>query len=355
MREAMLVLMLIGLLSPGRSMGQALPQSPEVRAGQVGDLNRQAVRAFRNRDFRGAEDLARHAWELSQGEKIGGEGGFAAANLGAALAMQGRLGESLEWQARAEEVFGRDGDTVARGRLAVARAVILFMKGKEEEAVVSLGRAGEMVDKEDLRLSCVDAEILGHSGDVQKAQKGYTKFMSLLNACRARGDSSGVVVCAMRLGCLEGTTGGHEDALKNYAEVFNIVRAWGDTVQMGMALRNMGLANRKLRQYPESEKTYQEALGLARGSRNPGLAAEVLNDLSMLYAEMGDEVRAEETDREAEAALRSIADGLKKGLLVDSVLLDFYQIVKVRFANLLPYDGDLFVGFYDQLALEPPR
>jgi tetratricopeptide (TPR) repeat protein len=249
----------------------------------------------------------------------------------------------------------RDGDAVVRGRLALARAVVFHLKGKEKEALGSLDLARGLSGKDDFRLACVEAEVRSNSNDVEQAQAGYVKCQEMLNGCRARGDSSGVLVCAMRMGYLEGTTGGHEDALKYYTEALQIVRAWGDTSRMGVALRNIGLANRKLRQYPESEAAYREALDLARAAGNRGLAAGILNDLSMLYAEMGDEARAEATDREAEEALRSIADDLRQGKLRDTVLLDFYQGVKVRFANLLPYNTDLFAGFCDQLALEPPR
>ena len=349
MWKAILACILAGLLlSPGR------PQAAEDPAGRAEDLTRQAVRAFVERDFRAAETLARQAWDLCQAGTAGRQAGFAAANLGAALAVQGRLEEALEWQGRAEEVFAREGDALTQGRLALARAVVLYLKG-EKGALASLDRARELLGKDDFRLTCIEAEVRGNSNDSEQAQAGYMKCLEMLNGCRARGDSSGVVMCAMRMGYLDGTTGGHEDALKYYTEALKIVRAWGDTSRMSVALRNIGLANRKLRQYPESEAAYREGLSLAGAAGQRAQAAEILNDLSMLYAEMGDEARAEATDREAEAALRSVADDLSQGRLKDTVLLDFYQGVKVRFANLLPYDADLFAGFCDQLTLEPPR
>ena len=350
MWRAILACILAGLLlSPGR------PQAAEDPAGRAEDLTRQAVRAFGERDFRAAETLARQAWDLCQAGTAGRQAGFAAANLGAALAVQGRLEEALEWQGRAEEVFAREGDALAQGRLALARAVVFYLKGKEKEALASLDLARGLFGKDDFRLACVESEVRSSSNDGEQAQAGYVKCLEMLNVCRARGDSSGVAVCAMRMGYLEGTTGGHEDALKYYTEALQIVRVWGDTSRMGVALRNIGLANRKLRQYPESEVAYREGLSLAGAAGQRAQAAEILNDLSMLYAEMGDEARAEATDREAEAALRSVADDLSQGRQNDSVLLDFYRGIQVRFANLLPYDTDLFAGFCDQLALEPPR
>ena len=350
MRKITVVFLFLVLCSR-QGTGQSLSSALEDRIVQRNAFNRASVQAFRGRDFRAAEDYARQAWGL---DSSGVEGaGFAAANIGAALAVQGRLEEALQWQGRAEERFTRNGDPVTQGRLALARGVVLYLKG-EKGALACLDRAGELLGKDDSGLASVEGTVRSNSNDGEQAQAGYMKCLEMLNKSRAGRDSSGVAVCAMRMGYLEGTTGGHEDALKNYTEALQIVRAWRDTSRMGVALRNVGLAHRKLRQYVESEAAYREALDLTRTARNQGVAAEVLNDLSMLYAEMGDEARAEATDREAEAALRSVADDLSHGRLNDTILLDFYRVVQVRFANLLPYDTDLFVGFCDQLALEPP-
>lgn len=351
MRKIALAFVVVVVLNPEQGVSQPLSQAVEDRTGRIDALNRQSIRAFRGRDFRTAEGYARQAWDLGQS---GGREGFAAANLGAALAMQGRLAEALQWQGRAEEILTRSGDAAAQGRLALARGVVLYLKG-DKGAPASLDRARELLGKDDPGLASVEAEVYSNSNDGAQAQAGYVKCLEMLNRCRAGGDSSGVVVCAMRMGCLEGTTGGHEDALKYYTEALNIVRARRDTSRIGVALLNVGLANRKLRQYTQSEAGYREALDLARAAGNRGLAAEALNALSMLYAEIGDEARAETTDREAEAALRSIVDDLRQGRLSDTVLLDLYRVIQVRFANLLPYNTDLFVGFCDQLALEPPR
>lgn len=350
------VLMFIGivLLSPGQVVGQA-PAAGEDRAGRVDALNRQAVGAFRGRDFRTAEDCARKAWELCGAGAGGRDAGFAAANLAAALTMQGRLEEALQWQGRAEEVFAREGDADARGRLAVARVVTFYLAGKEEEALATLDRVRELTGKDDVRLAGIEVEVRGNSNDGVQMQAGYMKCLETLNACRAKGDASSVALYAMRMGCMEGGTGGHSDALKYYTEALQVLRAEGDTARAGLALRNIGLACRKLGKYPESEAALREALDLARACGDRRLTVEVLNDMSMLYAEMGDGARAQTCDQEAEAALRVVAEDLRQGRLNDTVLLDFYKLLQVRYANLPPYYTDLFVGFYDQLVLEPPR
>ena len=51
--------------------------------------------------------------------------------------------------------------------------------------------------------------------------------------------------------------------------------------------------------------------------------------------------------------MRSIAEDLISCTVVDNVLFDFHGLLRLRYANLLPYDADMFEGFYDQLILDP--
>ena len=277
--------------------------------------------------------------------------GLAAANLAAVLTIHGRLEEALRWQDRAEEIFGREGSSALQGRLAVAQAVTLLLAGEEEGAWVSIRRARELLGEDDWGSAWAEAEVQSQSKDTG----GYMKYMELFKECHTRDDNTDVAHCAMRLGRIEGTTGGRQAALEYYTMALEILRAERDPSGIGLALRNVGLALRKLRQYPESEAAFREALDLAHNRGDRRLIVEILNDLSVLYAEMGDNARARDWDLEAEEALQSIAEDLKRGQLTDTVLLDFYRFLKVRYVNRAPYDTDLFVGFYDQLVLRPLR
>ena len=69
-----------------------------------------------------------------------------------------------------------------------------------------------------------------------------------------------------------------------------------DSVGMGLAVRNMGLASRKKMVYDEED--------------------------------------------------------VRSGRSVDSLLLDYHHLLRLRYASLLPYENDRFTGFYDQLVLE---
>lgn len=334
------------LLSLELSSGEPSLQASGEWAAQIDSLNQQAFRAFQSRDFRTAKTAARQAWALCGTDADGCDAGLAAANLAGVLTMYGRFEEALQWQDRAEEIFEREGNSTLQGRLAVARAVTRFLA--EEEVTDSIARARELLGEDDWRLGYLEAGVQSHSSDAHRVQAGYA---GLLKACRASGDSAGVVLCAMHLGQVEGSTGGHRAALAYYTRALEILRSERDSSRIGLALRNIGLAHRKLRQYSESEAASQEAVGLARTQGDRRLVVEVLNDLSMLYVEMGEDARARDRDMETEKALRSIAEDLKRGRLTDTVLLDFYQLLNMRYLNRTSYDTDLFVGFYDQLML----
>ncbi len=361
MWKTVLIVVAAALPVSGQAETAPSPQTPGERAGQIDSLNRQACRAFLNRDFQAAQASAQQAWDLCQKGADGPAPGLAAAGLAAVLTMHGRFEKALQWQGRAEEVFVSGGDTTLQGRLEAARAVTNFLRarqysaGETEEALIGIRKARELLGANDARTANIEAEILCHSNDANRAQSGYMKYMRLLRQCRAKGDSTGLALCATRMGRTEGITGGHGATLKYYTEALGIFRAQKDTGGIGLALRNIGLAQRKQRQYSESEAASQEALDLARHGGNQRLALEVLNDMNLLYAETGEAARAQECDLQAQAAMRSIVEGLKQGQFTDTVLFDFYQLLNMRYVNRPPYDADPFVGFYDQLVLEAPR
>ena len=85
------------------------------------------------------------------------------------------------------------------------------------------------------------------------------------------------------------------------------------------------------------------------------MTAEVLNAMIVLYMNMGDEARARDCNREAEEVLEAIAEDLRQGRLTDTVMLDFFGLLQMRYSNLPPCNADLFVGCFDQLVLEPPK
>ena len=334
-------------------------QALDEGAVQVDSLNRKAFASFQTQDFRQAEAAALEAWNRSDPDALGA--GLAAANVAAVLAIKGQLDGALQWQGRAEGIFRRKRETGLLGRLAVARAVthflgsLKFSAGNAEDSLPDLKEARELLGEEDFRMARVEAQILCNSEQAEHAQAGYMAFVRLSATHEKDGNRMCGARCAVCMGHAEGKSGGHRSALQYYEKALEIYLAEGDSVGAGLALRNIGLARRKLRQYPESEAACRKALDMARGTENTRLEIEALNDLSLLYMEMGDEAGARSADREARAAVQAVAEAIRSGQLDDTVLLDFYQVLKIRYANLLPYSTEMFAGFCDQLALEPPR
>ena len=107
MRKAILTVVLFGLLWPETAPEAAPPDASRVRTSRIDSLNRTAFSAFRSRDFRTAEAVARRAWDLCGNATNDVAAGVAAANVAAALTMYGSFREALEWQDRAKAIFVR--------------------------------------------------------------------------------------------------------------------------------------------------------------------------------------------------------------------------------------------------------
>jgi len=85
----------------------------------------------------------------------------------------------------------------------------------------------------------------------------------------------------------------------------------------------------------------------------PRLEFRALNDLSIALAHAGDAVAAREANLQAEAVLAAIAEELRQGHLVDTPLVDYYDLLRERYLNPPRFRIDGFPWLFDQLALAP--
>jgi tetratricopeptide (TPR) repeat protein len=155
------------------------------------------------------------------------------------------------------------------------------------------------------------------------------------------------------MGALEGTSGGHEAALEIYTQIAAIHRKEKDHIKLGTALRNIGFAHRKLGNYDRSAAILKSALEMARITENRRLTVITLNDLAQLYSEIGNQDLSLQFDTTCQDTLKAIVNDLRSGKTRDSVTFDFHHLLRLRYANLLPYETDPFDGFYDQLVFQP--
>ena len=166
-------------------------------------------------------------------------------------------------------------------------------------------------------------------------------------------DNTRTSVCASHLAVMEGTSGGHRAALDYCAKVCEIEREQQDELRVCAALLNIGLAHKKLSNYAASEDAYTEALDVARRVGDRRMQFLGRNDLAQLLSEAGRPDASRRMNAGADSMLRSIVADLRSGEIVDDILFDFHGLLRRRYANLLPYEADLFRGFCDQLALDP--
>ncbi|MBT3601604.1 MAG: tetratricopeptide repeat protein, partial [Candidatus Latescibacteria bacterium] len=221
--------------------------------------------------------------------------------------------------------------------------------GVPTEALNLLTRAKDILGTEDLATKMVEAEINGYSSKAAHVTQSYMGYVHLLAACQKAGDSLRVGHCAMRLGRVDGATGGHGGALQNFERGARIFEALGDVRMHAWALRNMGHAQRKLGHYDVAQDVLEKALDLARKTKTQNLEIRVLNDLSRMAMERGHHDQAVSYEKGMDTVLRALQADIIAGRNRDSVMLDFYHLLKLRYASLLPYETDMYVGFYDQL------
>jgi tetratricopeptide (TPR) repeat protein len=325
----------------------------------IDSLNAEAYRLFHERDFGKADKAARLAHSLCCPDSDLRSAGIASANLAALLTLNARFDQAQSLQREADALFARAGLKERRGRLQVARAVTSFLLARRysadepNEALSDLHRATALLDTNDLGLCIVTAEIMARSNRPERFQSGYADLVRLVALCRQKGISGSASVCARHLAVMEGVSGGHRAALKYNRMAYEAEQAQGHELEAADALRNIGLAQRKLEEYTASEESLHQALGLATKLHDKRMQFVVLNDLALLLTEAGRGQAAQLMDVRADSMLRSIAADLQSGTLEDNILFDFHGLVRQRYANLLPYGTDLFEGFCEQLALNP--
>jgi len=319
------------------------PCNGATQGSEADEAGREAAAAFRQRDFPRAHERAERQWELaeSQGDRF--QAGLAAANVAAALAFSGRLDEALGWYETAADRLRAAGRTRALGRLAVARALAQYMRHDAESGERELARARELLGV-DWRLEYV-ASALRLWADMELWQ-AYPRFEGLLERARQSGDTSRVAATLMALGWVGGD-------VRHFEEAIRLFEARGDTRSVVFARTNLGIIFLRSGELERAETELVEALDLARRVADPRLEFIVQNDLSVVYARAGAAARAREADLQAEAVLGGITEDLRQGRRQDTVLLDYYHLLRMRYLTRHIFLFDPFPWLFDQLVLEP--
>jgi ATP/maltotriose-dependent transcriptional regulator MalT len=312
--------------------------------------NRQAWEAFQRRDFPRAEALARQAWTAAGPQTDPSQAAIAAVNVGAALALRGRLEEALEWSHRGEERLGTGGDKVVRGRVLASRALIRFARGEQDESRADFERAEALLGADDWRfalartLTRVYVEV-----DAAAAQELETM---LAQARRSGGDPVRVVPCLMGLGWLEGLYG---SGASRFEEMRRVLEGRADDSVLALVDHDLAAVHLRGGRLEGAEAAVRRGLETARRAGDLRLEFILLNDQSLLHVQKKEDAAARESDRAAQQSLVALTAALREGRLEDSLLLDFRQLARLRYINQPLVLGDPFLGVMDQVALDPAK
>jgi hypothetical protein len=313
-------------------------------------LNGKAWEAFRARDFAVAEASARAAWRAAEADADARQAGVAAANVAAGLAMRGRFAEALEWSGKSDARLAASGSTKARGRLAAARALIHLADGAREAGQAEFARAETWLGKDDWPLAFVRLTALVYAEPASDTV--YKGLAALLKTARAEKDPQRTLRCLLALGWGE-TFFDPGSSLARYREAHALVAGGTDPELRAYAAHDLGTALFRSRDLGAAEAAFAEGLAEARRSADRPLQVVLLNDLSLLHVQTGEDAAAREEDASAQRVLAGIAEDLRRGRIEDTLLLDFRQLSKLRYLDLPSVLFPLFHGLFDQLALDP--
>jgi len=319
------------------------PCNGATQGSQAAEAGREAVAAFRQRDFNRAHERAERQWNLAESQADRFHAGLAAANVAAVLAVTGRVDEALEWYETAAARLTAAGRTRELGRLAVARALAQYARHEAERGERELARARELLGT-DWRLEYV-ASALRLWADME-LWRAYPRFEALLERARQSGDQSRVTATLMALGWVGAD-------VRHYKEALRLFEARGDTRSIVVARLNLGILSLRSHDLDRAQTQLQNARDLARRAADPRLEFIALNDLSIVYARAGAAARAREADLQAEAVLGGITEDLRQGRRQDTVLLDYYHLLRMRYLTRPICLVDPFPWLFDQLVLEP--
>jgi len=327
----------------------ASPPSTAVE-GRAVDANQAAWEAFHQRDFPRCEQLAREAWQLAEADRDSLQAAVAAANLAAAVAMRGRLDEALEWSRRAEERLGPEPQPLVRGRILVAQAILQKVRGEDEASEQAFRRAREALGPEDWSLAFADALAQGY--DWNDMDAAYRRLTALRDTARGSGDPKRAALALLDLGWIEGVGGGL-GAVRPFEEARSLFASSGQAAVLPIVDHNLGAVFLGADRLGEAQTAFERGLAAARAVHDRRLEVILLDDLSQLFSQKEDWPRAVAADREAGAHLAAIVEDVSQGRLDDSLLLDLRRLLKARYVHKPQLLPDLFLGLFEQLAVEP--
>ncbi len=331
--------------------GVSLPVAAQEQS--VLDTNLRAYEAFQYRDYVQARQLAEQAWRLSEKAADRRGAGFAAANIAAVLTIAGHFDEAGDWYKKAGARFSQDEHPSTFGRLAAAQALNHLLRDEKDPAEKENASANALLGAGDWRLRyAATAFDLWRIFDVFTANDSLNQ---LLEEARASGDASRVAAVLQVLGWAATSAGWFNDAIGHYEEEIEVCTRQGHLEQAALARRNIGAVYLRTNDPLQATTSLSATLLEARRLGIRPLEFIILNDLSIAYAQTGDQQRARAVDIEAADVLAAMAADLQHGLVADVLSFDYYHLLRMRVLNQPTFLIDPVPFLLDQLALEPTK
>jgi tetratricopeptide (TPR) repeat protein len=327
---------LIGIASVS-ALGALDP--PTVQAA-----NQEAHLLFRQQEFGRARELAARTLERARAQGDHRGAGFATANLAATLAIVGRVAEALPLYEEAEELLRQGGSRRDRGRLAVARGLAFHLVSEPDQGNGELERARTLLGAGDWRRDFASVGIR-YWADLAVGPT-MEESIDLLARARQNGDQTQLAAALMIAGGLEGSVRKLQEAVDLFEEL-------GQPHAAALGQRNIGIAHLRQGELEEAGDRLEKALEQARAAANKRLEFIVLNDLSVVRARAGDQRGSREADLHAEAVLAELPGALQQHQVQDTLMLDSYHLLRLRYLTTPGFLPDLFPWLFDQLALDP--
>ncbi len=238
---------------------------------------------------------------------------------GPILAMKGSLAESKELLDKAVAIYRNENDAHGLLLSLIRRANTRRISGdytaslEDVQEALSLAETDtqfQLYYAEGLRLKGLNLHRLGES---RQAVDALERSLSLYTALN---ETSRIPTILMETSMVHADIGDLESAKRSYLEVLRLRKAEGDLYAQAETLNNLGVLYHQLGEYELASEMFENGLVCARKSRNQRAETLILTGLGDLYGEVEEFDVALESYQQAEV----VASGLP-GFFISNYLI----------------------------------
>ena len=230
------------------------------------------------------------------------------------LAQTGKHDEALAAYDEAEALYKKVQDALGRANVLRGRGELLSRAGRNDEALKAYAEAEALYKKVQYDLGRANVlkgrgNLLAQTGKHDEALAAYDEAEALYK--KVQNDLGRANVLQSR-GKLLARTGKHDEVLQAYAEAETLYKKVQDDLGRANVLRSRGDLLQEQGDWPGARACYEAALPLYRRVREPMGLCYTLAELQLCLRRLGEDARAEECIREAEALLPDQSENVQR-------------------------------------------